>query len=329
MKLLRLFSLMVSLYLVMLNLKAQTYNYLTNAERLAMLEPPKGKIDIVIDSDTYNEIDDQYTLVYAIKSKEKLNIKAIYAAPFANSRSSGAGDGMEKSYNEILRLLNLLNIPNNNLVYKGSHEFMKDANAGVKSDAASHLINLAKNYSKENPLYVLALGAITNIASAILEDPTITSKIVVVWLGCNAFDWPTATEFNSYQDMHATRVIFDSGVPFVQITVMPVVTHLTTTIPEMEYNLSGKGEMAEYLLKIFKEYHPEIQNPGYAKIIWDLGGVAWLVNPELIPTKIGLSPIITNDETYSFSPNRHVIRLAYYADRNKIFGDFFNKITED
>ena len=74
------------------------------------LEKPQGKIDVILDTDTYNEIDDQFALSYMVKSPEKLNVKAIYAAPFFNEKSTGPADGMEKSYEEILRLLILLEI---------------------------------------------------------------------------------------------------------------------------------------------------------------------------------------------------------------------------
>ena len=58
--------------------------------------------------------------------------------------------------------------------------------------------------------------------------------IVVVWLGGNGHNWPHQREFNFGQDLNASRVIFDSGVPFVQCPCRPVVTHFTTTVPEME-----------------------------------------------------------------------------------------------
>ena len=74
---------------------------------LRKLEPPKGKIPMVLDTDTYNEVDDQFALVHAILSDE-LDVKAVHAAPFYNNRSTGPGDGMEKSYEEILRILDLM-----------------------------------------------------------------------------------------------------------------------------------------------------------------------------------------------------------------------------
>lgn len=74
-------------------------------QRIKNLSVPEGKIDVIIDTDTYNEIDDQFAVSYLLKSSDKLNTKAIYAAPFLNANSISPTDGMEKSYNEILKLL--------------------------------------------------------------------------------------------------------------------------------------------------------------------------------------------------------------------------------
>ena len=81
---------------------------MTESERLQKLQRPQGKIDVVIDTDTYNEVDDQYALAYLIKSDDKLNLKAVYAAPFFNSNSAGPADGMERSYQEIMNVLELM-----------------------------------------------------------------------------------------------------------------------------------------------------------------------------------------------------------------------------
>lgn len=81
---------------------------LSEAHRLARLAPPTGKVRMVLDTDTYNEIDDQFALVYALLSPERVQCEAVYAAPFHNDRSSGPADGMEKSYAEICRVLERL-----------------------------------------------------------------------------------------------------------------------------------------------------------------------------------------------------------------------------
>ena len=54
---------------------------------LANLQVPIGVVDAVLDTDTYNEIDDQFALSYMFLSPEKFNLKAIYAATFFNNHS--------------------------------------------------------------------------------------------------------------------------------------------------------------------------------------------------------------------------------------------------
>ena len=92
--------------------------------RLGRLQPPSGRIRVVIDTDTYNEIDDQFALVHALLSPDKLEVEAIYAAPFFNERSDGPGHGMELSYDEILRLLERLGRSPENFVYRGSNDYL-------------------------------------------------------------------------------------------------------------------------------------------------------------------------------------------------------------
>ena len=80
---------------------------MTEAQYLKNLNRPTGKVDVVLDTDTYNEIDDQFAISYMLKCSDMLNVKGICAAPFYNDRSKSPKDGMLRSYNEILKLLKL------------------------------------------------------------------------------------------------------------------------------------------------------------------------------------------------------------------------------
>ena len=55
---------------------------------------------------------------------------------------------------------------------------------------------------------MVSIGAITNIASAILMNPEIVNRMVVVWLGGHALSWPDTEEFNMVQDIAAARIVF-------------------------------------------------------------------------------------------------------------------------
>ena len=53
-----------------------------HAEMTARLKRPAGKTDIILDTDTFNEIDDQFALAYLLKSTESVVFQAVTAAPF-------------------------------------------------------------------------------------------------------------------------------------------------------------------------------------------------------------------------------------------------------
>ncbi|SDM67372.1 nucleoside hydrolase [Kriegella aquimaris] len=306
------------------NVYSQDMPKLSEELRLHRLAPATGKINVVIDTDTYNEIDDQFAVVYALLSPEQMKVQAIYAAPYLNNRSVSPRDGMQKSHEEILRLMEKLGINPKGLVHKGSEDFLKDYTQPLQSDAAKDLIK--KAMASEGPLYVLTLGAPTNVASAILLEPKIINKIVVVWLGGKGLDWKTAYEFNLKQDLLSSKVLFDSGVPLIQLPTEPVTSHLQTTIPELETYLKGQGAIGDYLIDIFKAYHKD--HYAYSKIIWDISAIAYAVNPSWFQSEIRHAPILTDQITYSFDNSRHFYRTVTFLNRDKIFGDMFRKIQQ-
>lgn len=170
---------------------------------LDRLQPPSGPVRIVLDTDTYNEIDDQFAVVYALLSPERVKVEALHAAPFHNSRSTGPGDGMEKSFEEIHRLLKRLpavDATKEQFVKRGSTTWVPSEDVPVESEATADLIERALASPPDDPLYVVAIGAIKNVASALLLAPEIRRRIVLVWLGGHALHWPNTREFNLRQD---------------------------------------------------------------------------------------------------------------------------------
>ncbi len=296
---------------------------LTTEQRLRMLEPPVGNVRMVLDTDTYNEIDDQFALVYALLSPDRLDVEAIYAAPFHNERSSGPEDGMNRSYDEILRVLQRLGRSGDGWVYRGSTSWLPASGEPVHSPAADDLIARAMA-DPARPLYVVAIGAITNVASAILQAPEIVERIVVVWLGGHPTYWHHTTEFNLKQDMRASRLIFDSGVPLVRVPCINVTEHLKTTQAELAQFVKGRGAVGDYLYEIFSAYYDD--HYARSKELWDIGPIAWLLNADWADSVLMHSPILNSEQTWSHDPHRHLVREVYRVNRDAIFRDLFQKI---
>lgn len=291
---------------------------LSPAEREAALAPPSGVTQIVLDTDTKNEIDDQFAIVYALLS-ERIDCRAIYAAPFVNAAYPTPALGMEASYREIHAVLERMgDRAKVDTVLTGARSFITSSGRPDDNPAVRDLI--ARCASSPGRVVVVAIGALTNIASALLLEPSIARNMVLLWLGGHPEYWPTAREFNLSGDLKAAQLVFDSGVPLVHFPCKNVAEHIRSVPAEIDRYVRPCGAIGAYLADIFVNHIPgEVRS----KVIWDLAPLAWLNNPAWVPTKLMPTPRLTDDQTWDLSdPSRPVYRIATHAHRDPILQHF-------
>lgn len=343
-------------------------------DRLSL--PHGGPVRLLIDTDTANEIDDQYALAWALLSPEKMIVEAITAEPFsfahhqpellkaeraieeggerneymvggfqgwidrlhAQGRRAadltfvGPAEGMELSYKEILTIYDKLGMSSDGKVFRGATRYMAHAEDIVDSEAVDTIIDLAK--SGEAPLYIAAMGCVTNIAAALLRAPEIIDRIVVVWTSAYPSSAPHCNRpsLNLVQDIHASRLIFDSGVPHIYLPGYHVGAQLKISRPEMEAFVKGQGAIGDYL------HHLYTHNPLHDMfaitnreqrtwVIWDIINIAWLINPDWVPTHLTTSPILDDDLYWQHDTARHLMREAHDVQRDEIFLDLYAKLA--
>ena len=283
---------------------------------------------IILDTDTYNEVDDQFCLAYCMLAKDKIDLLSVNAAPFLNSRSTSPADGMEQSYNEIFKIMKLVD-PNASIpVYRGSTSFLPDKNTPVESDAADNIIRTVNE--SEEPVIIVAIGAITNVASALIKCPELAKKTAVVWLGGHALHYWHNYEFNLRQDIPAAQVIFDSGIPLVQVPCCGVCTEFRTSVSELKHNLSDKNALCDYLVNIVAGECDKLEKDGHApsRIIWDVTAAAVLICPENCNMVTIPRPIVTSDGLYATNTARPHYVYVRELNRDKIYGDLFSKLKK-
>ena len=244
------------------------------------------------------------------------------------------GRGMDLSYDEILLVAEKLGVDCADKVYRGSDHYLERYDEPVESAAAAHLIELARTASAESPLYVLAIGAVTNVASALLLAPDIIDRIVVVWTA----GYPTTVtnivqpSFNMEQDMLSSQLLFDSGAPLVYLPGFHVGAQLTLSLPDVEAWVKGRGEIGDYLHWLYR-HNPHFPLNGltdhFARtwIVWDLINFAWLIEPDWVPSRLLDAPYLSDDTRwYRQAAPRHTIREALDINRDAIYRDFFRKL---
>jgi purine nucleosidase len=348
------------------------------SDRAGLLVPPTGPVRVLVDTDTANEIDDQFALTWALLSPERITVEAIVAAPYSfahhrqglieasnalesaddDSRSTmiddvsswarrlrdagirpedlelvGPDEGMERSFDEICRILAKLDRPADGLVHRGSASYMPDADVPVTSDGARRIIESALAPA-ESPLYVLAIGCVTDVASALLLEPAIAPRIVVVWTS----GYPTSVtrsnqaSLNLVQDRHASRLLFDSGVPLVYLPGFHVGAQLRISLPEIQKNVRGHGAIGDYLFELYTHNPIHTQRAitdlsGRTWVMWDLINVAWIIEPSWVPTDLVPTPTLDADLAWVPRPDAPLMREAFAVDRDEIFRDLYRKLA--
>ena len=282
----------------------------------------KEKINVILDTDTYNECDDQFALAYLLKSQERFNIEAITVAPYHHDNNISIIEGNEKSYNEIVKICKCLKFNTTNKVYKGSEDYLQN-NYNETTKAVEKIIEIAM---KNEKTYILSIGAITNIAIAVLKEPKIIDKIEIVWLGGHSLLQNKNDEFNFTQDIKAVKTIFESNVKLTIIPCKSVASNLRISIYELEHFLKGKNELCDYLCQRF--YNDGVHGIQERRVIWDISVIAYMLNKTWFTSEEISCPRIREDSSYELTNNNHKITMINYIDVNKVYTDLFNKLTK-
>ena len=279
------------------------------------------KINVILDTDTYNECDDQFALAYLIKSQDMFNIEAITVAPYSHTkRDVKVIDGQELSYNEILKICNWLNFDTINKVFKGSMGYIQNG-YDENNDAVNKIIEVAL---KNDKTYILGIGAITNIALAIKKEPKIIDRIEIIWLGGNEIEYKDNLEYNFKQDIEAVKIVFDSTVKMTILPCRNVVSDLRIDIAELKSKLDNRKELNKYLIERF--YNDGYHGIQETRVIWDISVIAYMINKNWFETEKISCPNIKEDSSYELTDNRHSITFVTKLDRDRIYEDLFRKL---
>ncbi len=136
--------------------------------------PEYKRLRVIIDTDAACEADDQYAIVHALLTP-RFKIKGIIAEQFC---SEGGENSVDKSYDEIIKVMHLMGKEGAVPVYKGARFPLKSQDdKETISEGADFIIEEAMK-DESGSLYILCQGAITNVALALNKCPNCASPIV-------------------------------------------------------------------------------------------------------------------------------------------------------
>ena len=297
-------------------------------DALRFTVPFKKQVRMIVSTDAKNEADDQFALAHHLMTP-MFDVKAIIPAHFEANQRFGRGNSMQKSCEEVLYMLDLMELTGRYPVLKGAQYPLEDESAPQDSEGARFIIEEAHK-DDPRPLFIGVQGAITDVASALLIDPSIAGKIHVIWIGGGPYP-AGGQEFNLMNDCRAANVVFNSGCDLWQVP-QNVYKMLNITLAELQCRVAPCGKVGEYLFRQMVDYNDFLgENLGWPH------GESWCIGDQ--PT-VGLlleeksndhytmqhAPLVNPDYTYTLRDDSPMIRVYHTTDVRLTLEDFYCKL---
>lgn len=296
--------------------------------------PESRKVRYLIHTDCKNEADDQYTVVHCLLT-QMLEVKGIIAAHF-NTCFGRFEDGAttKASYDEILKVLDAMDMTGDYPVLMGAVRALPDENTPVDSEGARFIIEEAMKEDLR-PLYIGLQGSLTDLASAILLEPSICQKMTAIWIGGGMYP-EGGQEFNLMQDIAAANVVMRSEMPLWQIPDN-VYKNFAVSLAELQQKVRPCGKTGAFLFDELTQLNVELCNamPDFSwphGELWGLGDegvVAALMHEKQRTDLYHMVPApLIDPETMGYIPQNdtRAIRIYDKLDYRLTLDDLFAKL---
>ena len=279
------------------------------------------KVRVIVNTDANNEVDDQFAIVQAVLS-ESFDLKGLIAAHFDPAKSLRSE---EESYEEIHKVLDLMKLENEIRVLHGAKVPMVQEDIPVDSEGARFIIEEAMK-EDDRPLYIAFLGAITDMAAAILLEPEIVNRnITVIWIGGG--NWPTGgSEYNLHNDIIAANVVFKSSVELWQIP-RNVYRMMPVGFAELYARVRPYGALGEYLCdNVIAFNNANVKHPREYRILGDSPAIGVMLYEDCGEWEWRPAPEFDQQMNYIHTGRNRAIRVYKNIDSRFILEDLYSKI---
>lgn len=298
------------------------------------------RLKVIFDTDANNELDDQHAMAYLFFNGDHFDVLGVSVNATYN------GGDISGHYNEAKRVMQLTNVYGKIPLLKGADGSFERIRPQLQQDsfdgdeAVNFIIDQAKQAGEEK-LILLPVGKLTTIALALEKDPSIASKVRIVWLGSN---YPEPGEYNQDNDTVSMNYILNMEVPFEMVTVRygksTGTSAVTANRAEIGQKMTGLGPKAtqpvtgrhggtfdnfgDYSVNLFK--HIDSHDEQGTRALFDMAAVAIVKNPAWAERKVIPAPILIDNEWVERPDNDRKIVLWENFDKEAIMNDFYDRM---
>lgn len=301
---------------------------------------PPSPIPVIFDTDANNELDDQHALAYLLLSDSVFDVVGITVNATWN------GGDIDQHFLEADRVIRLCGWEGRVPLLKGANGSFEEIRGSIHepgfdgAEAVNFIISKAA-VDRDRPLVLLPVGKLTNIALALLKEPSLAERVRVVWLGSN---YPDPGEYNQDNDTAAMNFVLGTNVPFEMVTVRggkPSGTAaVTVTQKEISVRMPGLGPrvdepvtgrhggtfttFGDYSVNLFEyiDYYDQARS----RSLFDMAAVAIVKDPSWASGKEIPAPVLVKNRWVDRPGNRRTITVWENFDRDQIVDDFYRTL---
>jgi inosine-uridine nucleoside N-ribohydrolase len=285
----------------------------------------QARIPVILSTDTGNEIDDQWVVAHILTHPdlEVLGVISVHAP----SLPPPAG---RSAYLVILdEVENRMKMRTHPPIFEGASLPLADSITPLPNAGVDFIIESSRRFSKSNRLDVLAIGAGTDVASAILKDPTIVDRIRVFGMAFKS--WADGgEEYNVLNDVKAWQVILQSDVPVVVGCGDVARANLALSLDQARELVSTHGPIGHWLWKEFEAWYwrqiKPLRKDDFSKpwIIWDEVSMAFLLG--MTTQEVYPRPVLRDDLKFDHPKTEKTITWVTDVDEKRLWADFLERI---
>jgi purine nucleosidase len=286
---------------------------------------PDARRAVVLTSDCGCEVDDQWAVAHLALSPE-IDLKGVVTT-HAPNLAQPAAETSARTVREVLAQLHFQPVPP---VIAGSSEPLGDKTKPRLNPGVTFLLDQARGHSADDRLVVLIIGAATDVASALLADPTLADRITIVAMGFDG--WPEGKDpWNVKNDVRAWQVVLESKAPIVVGDATVTKRRLQMTPEKARALFRGDAAAGSFLATSLEAWLGEngkiaesVTGSPASWPIWDEVVTAYLLG--LTKTETHPRPALRDDLTFDHAAARGTITWITEIDTDRLWADLVAKL---
>jgi purine nucleosidase len=300
----------------------------------------RNKFDVMLTTDPGCDVDDQFVIAHLLLTP-RVRLHGIITTHAPNLAANGFQthdqQGQAIPAAEITRgiaqqVLERLPDCEHPPLIAGSSQPLRSVGEPRDNAGVQFLLRTARAFSAERRLIVFVIGAATDVASALLIDPTLAERIHVVAL---AFEgWPRGGDpFNVPNDIIAWQVLF--GAP-IKLTIgdLAVTTRHLSMDKRLAHTIARTGECGDFLASAVVRWLdrlPDLCKGTTGRLawpIWDQVAVAYLLGQTR--SEFYARPHLNDDTTFSAAPDSALPDIEWITsiDEKSLWRDLRRKLRK-